>query len=98
MSGVYRGRVEGDASLRLGVALCMRFPCCPARGLQLPPHPCPLSLSCIPPSSPHTFLLAHHLPLLVCDSTLSATHMHSGGQGGRQCGGEGAAPGQASGG
>lgn len=29
MSGVYRGQVEGDASLRLGAALCMCFSHCP---------------------------------------------------------------------
>lgn len=107
MSGVYRGQVEGDASLRLGAALCMRFPPLPLGVVSSSPsHPAsrPLSqplrllptLSCWLPPPPHP------PPFLVCDSTPSASDtrdpVHSGGQGGRQCGGEWATPGQAKGG
>lgn len=54
------------------------------------------------PSFPHTLLLAHLLPFRVCNSTLSANYIQdpvcSGGQGGRQNGGEWATTGQARGG
>lgn len=52
MSGVYRGQVEGDASLRLGAALCMRFP------------PLPLGVVSSSPSHPASRPLSQPLRLL----------------------------------
>lgn len=65
MSGVYQGQVEGDASLRLGAALCMCFSHCPCVWSPAPSLPCPLSLqlSLYPTRLSQPSIFSPHLPV-----------------------------------